>query len=267
MDGGVSQDVLRQCVAAMVTLEGRLGETLARPLEEVERYLEAPAVLARLRSLAAEQRQALQAHLQQLGESDLPALGSTLAAGFEFGPAAQGETKGRGAVASLRTIALMLDETAVGYTVLHGLAHRSYNIPTADLADQHRRKYLDAIRLVHWAIGDVVVQELRQAGYFCRCPCPLCGAGLCNCSHIHTDSEVTALDPPLGGMVVRQSPVGSKAEQAGLHEGDVIMEVDDRQVRSYEAMREAMNAHQLGEEVRLRVRRAAGDLEQVGITR
>lgn len=268
MDGSVSQDVLRQCVAAMVTLEERLGERLAGPLEEVERYLEAPAVLARLRSIATEQRQELQAHLQQLGESGLPALGSTIAAGFELGPAHQiGGAEAAGAVASLRAIALALDETAVGYAVLHGLAHRSYNIATANLADQHRRNYLDAIRAVHWAIGDVVVQELKQAGYPCRCPCPLCGPGICNCSHIHTDSEVTAPEPPMGGIMVRQPRAGSNAEQAGLHEGDVILAVDDQQVRSYETVRERMDAHQPGEEVRLRVRRRAGDLENVMITR
>lgn len=71
----------------------------------------------------------------------------------------------------------------------------------------------------------------------------------------------------MGGIVVRQPRVGSNAEQAGLHEGDVIMAVDDQQVRSYEAMLERMRAHQPGEEVQLRVRRRDGEREDVVIIR
>ncbi|MBI4213752.1 MAG: PDZ domain-containing protein [Chloroflexi bacterium] len=267
MDSAVQQDALKECVTSMVALETRLEGMLAWPPEQLEGYLETPTLVGRLRSLAAEQREAIQARLEQLGESDLPPLRPTIAAGFELPTAPEGRAQASGAIAALRAIALALNETAVSYAVLHGLAHRSADFATAELADEHRRSYLDAVRSVHWAIGDVVLQELKQAGYACHCQCPLCGPGICNCSHIHTESEVIAPEPPLGGIVLRQPRAGSNAEQAGLHEGDVVTAVDGEPVRSYEAMLARMRAHQPGEEVSLRVRRRAGHSEDVMITR
>lgn len=264
MEGDV--DGLRQSVAAMVTLEARLEQALARPWLETERYLEAPSVIGRLRSLVSEQLQALQAHLDGLGDSSLPALGPTISAAFAAPAAQQGDSDATGALAALRAVVLALDQTAAGYAVLHSLAHRSYAIATADLADQHRRNYLQAIRAVHWAIGDVVVQELKEAGQICQCQCPLCGPGICNCSHIHAEAQV-ALEPPMNGIVVRRPRPGSNAERAGLSEGDVIVAVDDQESRSYEAILERMRGHAPGEEARLRVRRKAGDTQEVVVTR
>ncbi|MGQ0668407.1 MAG: hypothetical protein ACT4PO_01815 [Actinomycetota bacterium] len=68
-----------------------------------------------------------------------------------------------------------LTETALGYAVLHALAHRFYEVDTANLADQHRTNYLQAVQAVHQAIADAVVQELQDAGHACRCECPACG--------------------------------------------------------------------------------------------
>lgn len=60
---------------------------------------------------------------------------------------------------------------------------------------------------------------------------------------------------------------GATPNGAGLSEGDVIVAVDDQESRSYEAILERMRGHAPGEEARLRVRRKAGDTQEVVVTR
>lgn len=62
-------------------------------------------------------------------------------------------------------------------------------------------------------------------------------------------------------------PEGENAERAGLGHGGVILALDGRELRSYEDMRDGMGAHQPGEEVKLRVRRGAGDSHEMVVTR
>ena len=69
------------------------------------------------------------------------------------------------------------------------------------------------------------------------------------------------------GIVVRTPRGDSNAERAGLRHGDVILSVDDQVVRSYEDLRDGMGRYQLGEEVKLRVRRLTGELEDVIVRR
>jgi hypothetical protein len=259
-------DGLRQSVAAMVALENDLGQVLARISFEPGRYLEAPTVLAQLRSLAREQREALQSHLDGLADSGLPALGPAISAAFSAPAGQHHDREAPGALEAMRDLALALNHTAVGYGVLHSVAHRAFVPATAEVADKHRMSYLQAVRVVHWAIGDVVVQELNEAGQTCRCQCPLCGPGLCNCSHVHAGDEAP-LDPPLDGIVVRRPRPGSSADRAGLSAGDVILAVDGQETRSYEAFLDSMRGHAPGEEARLRVRRRTGNTQEIALTR
>ena len=63
---------------------------------------------------------------------------------------------------------------------------------------------------------------------------------------------------------------GSAAARAGLREGDRIVAVDDQQIASdvdTQSMQTAIRKHQSGEEVRLRVRRAADELLEITVAR
>lgn len=262
MDGDSDQDGLRQGLSSMVALESRLEESLTLLSDETRGYLEAPIFIGRLQSLVTGQREALQAHLQGLGDTNVPPVGSPIS--VAFGPPLETLAGGQeqGPVATLRAVATAFTETAFGYAVLHGLAHRFFHRATASLAEEHGRNYLQAAQAIHQAVGDVVVQELQEAGYACRCECPACSPGICLCWHVHVEA-----DPAGPGIVVRAPRGESNAERAGLRHGDVILAVDGQQVGSYEDMLERMQDHQPGEQVELRVRRGAAEPQALIVTR
>lgn len=260
-------DGLRQSLDSMIALERRLEESLARLSAGTSGYLEAPTLISELHSLATEQRVALEAHREGLGDTDVPPLPAAISAAFDPAPGSQPGAQDQGSVAALRAVASAFADAAFGYEVLHGLAHRFFHRETADVADQHRRRYLEAAHALHQAVGDVVVQELQDAGHACRCECPACAAGICLCWHVHAEPGVTGPGVSREGIVVRAPRPRSSAEQAGLRPGDVILAVDGEAVGSYEDMLERMLKHQPGETVELRVRRGAGDPQELVITR
>lgn len=267
MHGDAGQDGLRRGLDSMVALESWLEETLALLSGDTERYLEAPTIIGRLRSVVTGQREALEAHIQALGDTDVPPLGPAISVAFEPPPETPSLQPGQEPFATLSAVAAAFARVALSYAVLHGLAHRSYQIPTADLADQHRVNYVGAVHAIHRAVGDVAVHELQQAGHACRCQCPACGPGVCICWHVHGGPNVTGVGASTEGIVVRVPRTGSNAERAGLRRGDVIVAVDGREVRSYEDLRDGMGAHQPGEEVTLLVRRGTGDPQDLTVTR
>lgn len=265
MDGNAGRDGLRQSLESMVALESRLEESLARLSAETKRYLEAPTIIGRLHELVTGQRDALQAHVERLGDTDVPPIGSAISTAFEAHPETQSGKQEM--VATLRALATAFTQTALGYAVLHALAHRSYDIATADVSDQHRRSYLQAVQAIHRAVGDVAVQELQESGHACRCECPACGPGICICWHVHVEPDVTGAGAPTQGIVVRAPRDQSNAERAGLRHGDVILAVDDQEVWSYEDMRDGLGGHQPGEGVKLRVRRGTGEPQELVVRR
>jgi membrane-associated protease RseP (regulator of RpoE activity) len=267
MDGDSGQDGLRQGMSSMLALESRLDESLARLSAETSGYLEAPTVIGELRSLVREQREALQAHLEGLGDTDVPPVEAAISAAFEAPSHTQPGEQEQGTLAALRAVATAFTETAFGYEVLHGVAHRFFHVPTADLADQHRRNYLQAAQAVHRAAGDVVIQVLQDAGHACRCECPACGPGICLCWHVHVEPDVQGPGLSGEGFVVRAPRAGSNAEQAGLRHGDVILAVDGQEVSSYQEMVGRMREHQPGERVELRARRGTGAPQELVVTR
>lgn len=254
---------LSDCLDLIIDLENRLEERLAFLLTATERYLEAPGIIGALQTLVAGQREALQTHALSLDTTDIPPIGSAISAALEASPEPSPETQD--VLTMLRGLAVAFTQAAFGYALLHALAHRSYDVRTANLADEHRMAYLRAVGTVHRAVGDVAVQELHESGHVCRCQCPACGPGICICWHVHIDQ--TCEDALAEGIVVRSPRTPSNAEHAGLRHGDVVLWVDDQVVRSYEDMRDGMGRHQPGEEVKLRVQRGSGELQDVTIIR
>lgn len=131
MEGEAGTDGLQKGVVSMIALESRLEQRLTQALNETKGYLEAPTIIGSLQSLPIGQREALQTHLQELGDQDVPPVGSTITVAFEA-PSERAE-QGQETMATLRALATALTETAFAYAVLHALAHRSYHVPTANL--------------------------------------------------------------------------------------------------------------------------------------
>lgn len=264
--GDVGKDGLRQGLESVIALESRLEQRLTEVLAATKGYLEAPRVIGVLQSRVTRQREALEAHLRGLGDTQVPPAGPAVSAAFEGSSETQG-IQGESVIALLRGLATALTEATFAYVALHALAHRSYHVATANLADEHRRNYMGAAQAIHQAAGDVAVQELDGAGHMCRCECPSCSPGICLCWHIHLDPEVTGPGVAREGIMVRAPRAGSNAERAGLRHGDVILAVSGNEVRSYQDMLDRMRDHQPGEDASLRVRRGVGDPQELIITR
>lgn len=73
---------------------------------------------------------------------------------------------------------------------------------------------------------------------------------------------------PDRGIVLRTTPrPGSPLAEAGLREGDRILAVDGVDVRSNSEMQGALRARQIGEQVRLKIERASGEIADIRVTR
>ncbi|MGH8871062.1 MAG: PDZ domain-containing protein [Acidimicrobiia bacterium] len=263
VESEMDHDGLRESLDSMIALESQLEEALVWLSSETRSFLEAPAIIGHLYSLVTRQRQVLQSHLEELGDTAVPppvAISALLESPLETGG-------GRDMFTQLEGIAAAFAQAAFRYAVLHGFAHRSYQVSTADLADQHRVNYLRAAQTIHQSVGDVVLEELQVAGQTCRCQCPSCSPGICLCWHAHAEGEVTGPGIPREGIVVREPRPDSNAEHAGLRQGDVILAVEGQGIGSYQDMLDRMREHEPGDEVHLRVRRSAGELEEVILTR
>ncbi len=117
-----------------------------------------------------------------------------------------------------------------------------------------------------------MVFELDKEGLECRCGCPSCGLGLCVCaSHgtltLNQAWRETAPAATPGGVSVRPAVANSAAARAGLREGDVIIAVDDKEVRSIADQQAAIRKHESGDEITLRVRRGPSDPLEIKVTR
>lgn len=263
-------------VADMMALEGQLQAVLADHVRDVAAYPGAEAAVPHFQRMVEEHRDALRARLQSLGgtETSRPTRMMALSTGSETTDA-----KGHPASRVLHAWYSAFNHLALGYAVVHAVAHRFYDSQeegnTADLAEEHLRRYAGAAQEINQLISDVVVWELGSGGQQCRCDCPSCGLGVCLCAPHGTNTvnqawRETTPTPKGPGIRVRPPRNGSAAAQAGLGEGDRIVGVDDQQLPTdldTMTLQKAIGAHQSGQSVRLDVLRAGSERLQVDVTR
>ena len=278
MANGQTGNVLRQLVTDMEVLEGQVLETLDRTSEGVKENGTVATAVGRFRAMAQAQRQALRARLLQIGGTD-PGSGETIHPGSRVEDSKEKPETVSGA---LQTLYGLFHEAAFGYSVLHLVAHRFYDSKgegnTADLAEKHFRSYAEAGEAINELIADLVVWELNQVGQECQCKCPSCGLGICLCSPhgTNTASDIRREALPAvagrGGIRVRLPRAKSAADRVGLRLGDIVIAIDDHGIPdegwdSIAILQDSVGKHQSGEGIRLRVRRASGDLEEISVTR
>ncbi len=177
----------------------------------------------------------------------------------------------------LQAAYMILNEAIIGYTTLSIIAKRSRDSAiigetnTTDIADQHTRNYVDAVRSISHLLHDVVIEELDHDDHCCECTCACCGIGLCICATYNREtlSNAWADAGPFadeGEVLVLQPRPGSPAATAGLQQGDFIVAADGRELASYATLYEVADGHQPGETIELKVRRADGDLADIKVT-
>lgn len=263
-------------VADVIALEGQLQAVLADHARDVAAYAGAESAVSRFQQMVEKHLEALRTRLESLGGTEIsrPARMVALSVGSETQ-----DTEGHTASRALHAWYSAFNHLAFGYAVLHAIAHRFYDSQeegnTADLAEEHLRRYAGAAQEINQLISDVMVWELGSRGEECRCECPSCGLGVCLCAPHGTNTvnqawRETTPAPRGPGIEIRPPRSGSPAAQAGLGEGDRIVGVDDQQLasdRDTMALQKAVGAHEPGQSVRLDVVRAGSERLKVNMTR
>jgi hypothetical protein len=166
-------------MAQLVALEANIEKLLDQQLNTVTTYPDGTTIIQEFAQLAQNHRQALEARLNVVANNVL--VPNRAGEDFQFDGDYTMST-------ALRRDYVSLNEAIIDYTTLRVIALRFRDSPvtgeenTADLADQHIRDYVGAIRKISQLIHDVVVGELEQEGLSCNCTCACCGTGVCICN-------------------------------------------------------------------------------------
>lgn len=269
MPNELTENRLHQQMADLVALEGGIEKTLEQQSKVVVAYPDGVAVIQEFLQLARSHRQALETRLNTVADK-IP-VPQRAAEDFDRNCDYPMST-------SLRHAYVSLNEAIVDYTTLRILALRFRDSPvtgeenTADLADQHIRHYVGAVRKISQLLHDVVIWELEQQGHSCDCTCACCGMGICICAAYNRETLSNAWSKagPIAGdeeFTVPPPRPGSSAASAGLQPGDHIVAADGRDIGSYGILYEIVDGHKSGESIELRVRRESGKLTDIPVVR
>lgn len=262
-----SKNRLHQHMAKLVALEASIEKLLNQQLDSVSGYPNGTSIIQEFAQLAQNHRQALQARLSEIANNAL--VPSRADQEFQIDDDHAMST-------ALRRNYVSLNEAVIDYTTLRVIALRFRDSPvagegnTADLADQHIRDYVGAIRKISQLIHDVVVWELEKEGHSCNCTCACCGMGVCICnvynretlSNAWTEAGPIADDSEFKMVPPRPS---SNAANAGLQSGDLIVEADGRRIEYYGTLYEIFDGHESGDSIELRVQRESGELTNISV--
>ena len=280
MDNEAPAVSLSPYVAEMLALETEIEEVLTRMPASLDDHLEGFSVVGNLRTSVKRHRETL--HQRLLAVSPSPEEIARMAPGAKAG-GATGAQVPQGPSEALRILHGLLNQAALGYAVLHAVAHRFFDSRgegnTADLAEGHLRDYAQAAQALNRIVSDVAVWELGKAGQECQCKCPSCGLGVCLCSphgrntvaDVWREVSAARAEEQVSGIRVRPPRIGSPAARAGVRAGDFVLLVDGQEIGneswdSIKTIQDAIKKHQPGEPVRFRIRRASGILEEVPVT-
>ena len=270
MTNEVSENRLYQHMAQLVGLEASIQKSLEQQLNAVIAYPDATTIFQEFAQLANNHRRALEARLNVIANDiHVPIITNE---DFQF----DGDNP---MSAALRRDYVSLNEAIIDYTTLRIIALRfpdsavANQENTADLADQHIRDYVVAVRKISRLIHDVVAWELEREGHSCNCTCACCGLGVCICAvyNRETLSEAWGAAGPIDAddveVVVLPLRPGSNAANAGLQAGDLIVAADGQDIKSSSILYGIVDSHNSGESINLKVRREPGELRDISVVR
>lgn len=253
-----------QYLADVAVLERGLEPMLAAYTEAAAEDPKVDALLERVRSMAAEHRQAVMGRLSELGATEPPAVSKMASLPRPSGINGASQTA---VSTALHEVYSALNHVGFAYAIVHVVAHRFFDSQeegnTADLAEEHLRRYAAAIQEINQLISDTVASEMTRAGQECLCGCPGCELGICLCAPhgINTINQAwqeTSPSPEGPGIRVRRPRSGSPAAREGLREGDRIVTADGQEIprdRDTPLLQKAIREHGSGQPVQLEVLR------------
>jgi len=268
---------LSQSIIDILALEAEIEEVLTNMPQSLGEHAKASGVVSNLQTTAKRHRENLNRRLQSVSQRHDRDTG--IGAGPK-GRESSGLEAPPSSSATLATLNGRLNQAALEYAILHVVAHRAYDSTeegnTADLAEAHFRDYVQAIQALNQVVSDVAVWDQRNVGQECHCKCPSCGLGICLCSphggntveDIWREVFIAKAAKTADGIQVRPPRNGSPAARAGIHAGDFVVAVDDRELGdeswdSIKIMQDSIRKHQPSESVHFKLRRASGALAEV----
>src|SRR4051812_43101533 len=162
MPDSKNQETLKTYVSDMYSLESHIEEALDAQLEKVKDHPKAYAAVRRFHGNVRSQRDAMKAHLDQLGGGTGGALKSAVSAAFGMAAGVIDKVRPEAVSKCLRDDYTAFNLAAIGYHMLYGTALMLGFPQTATIAERHHRAYTDMIQDINQIILDVVATELRK---------------------------------------------------------------------------------------------------------
>ena len=242
-------------LADMIAMERHLEEVLNQGREQATEHKDATQAIGQFQVMAKGHRKALEDRLHTIRAA------SSYTSGKEENDISEVLCQVYGAIG----------EAALGYAILHALAHRSLDREgkdnTRDLVKKHLQDYAQAASEINKLVSDAVVRELDTTGEECKCQCTTCALGICTCAPMGIGrANKEWLDAvssgSLGSILVTTPRLGSAAARAGLQSGDVILAADGQEIHFNAELHEAIKKHRPGP-LQLKVQRASGSEQDI----
>lgn len=230
---------VRTCVTEMAGFERYLAD-------ELDRELDGPA-LDGIADLLGDIRKAARRHQAVLTDY---LDGSQEAAPAEL--AVPIRRSGDSVTEILRWSSVTLAYGASGYAVMQELALRLYDPRVREIAPKHLKTHLAFSLAVAQSLPRVTAQTLASDELHCACVCPMCSLGACGCVALGRQSIETAWRealvavPAVAGFAVPSPRPGSPLAALAVRSGDILLAVDDSEVRTIPEIQAALRKHALG---------------------
>jgi ferritin-like metal-binding protein YciE len=158
-------DTLKTYVGDMYSLESHTEEALDLQLEKVKDHPKANMAVRRFHGTVRMQRDAMKAHLDEIGGGTGGALKSAVSAAAGMAAGVIDKVRPEAVSKCLRDDYTAFNLAAMGYHMLYGTALMLGFPKTAELAERHHKAYTDMVQDINQIILDVVSWELRKDGH------------------------------------------------------------------------------------------------------
>ena len=266
---------LHLALTALVALERRIQRTVANLDGGVSAYPAAKDILARLGEMTCTHLDALSERLQGTADD-----GPKVRVGGNGSPVNQSLIGEMHTVSNaLGVVYTIVQEAVIGYSTILPIALRARDSwvmadegTTAHISRRHTQEYLGIAGEITALIHDVVLWELEEEGFVCRCTCPSCSIGICvgaiSSRSILGEAWIAAR-PPVAehGVELKPPRPGSAAAVAGFLRGDVIVAIDGEKIDALPLLQRLIRDHRAGDLMEFTVRRKTGEAKVVVVHR